>query len=132
MGAPNINNPYLPGVIFIPSSMLITAITKAYPAQITFTVPSTGFNTYRQGQLIRLFIPKTYGMMQANGKTVEILSVIDNTMLVDMDSSQFDAFAIPFVTNESPASFSPAGSRNLEFNNNTNQVAFQPLNNIGN
>jgi len=100
--------------------------------QITFTVPSTGSNTYQPGMLIRLFVPRTYGMFQANGLTGTILSILDTVLTVDIDSSLFDIFAIPLVNNESPASFSGAGSRNLQYSNTTNQVAFQPLNNIGN
>lgn len=131
MGNPNNSNTYLPGVIFIPSMLLITAITNSYPMQITFFVPPTGVNTYQAGQLIRLNIPKSYGMFQANGLTGKIISMGLTTMTLDIDSRLFDVFSIPSI-GTTPASLSPAGSRNLEYSNNTNNIAFQPLNNIGN
>ncbi len=125
-------NQYLPGVIQIPSSLLITAATRSYPMQVTFTVPSTGFNTYVVGQLVRLNMPYTWGMYQANGLVGKILYVDTSTMLLDIDSSMFDAFTDGSASKETPASLSPAGSRNLEFSNTSGNVPFQSLNNIGN
>ena len=128
-----INNPgYLAPVTFIPSTLLITAISKSLPMQVTFTVPSTGSNTYIPGQLVRLKIPRSYGMSQANGLTGRILTVSLNSMTLNIDSSAFDTFTVPAAGSESPASLTPAGSQNLEFSNTTNQVPFQPLNNRGN
>lgn len=125
-------NQYLPGVIQIPSMLLITNITQAYPMVVTFTVPSTGFNSYIPNQVVRLAVPKTWGMMQADGLTGKILSVGSSTMTLDIDSTYFDAFVDGSTTSETPASLAPAGSRNLEYNNNTDLVPFQSLNNIGN
>mgnify|MGYP001607787132 CR=1 FL=1 len=125
-------NPYLPGVIQIPSMLLITGITQAYPMVVTFTVPSTGSNTYIPGQLVRLNIPYTWGMFQANGLTGKILGVGSTTMALNIDSTNFDVFTYSPSSSETPASLAPAGSRNLEYNNSTEQVPFQSLNNIGN
>lgn len=133
MSIPNNANTYLPGVIFIPSTLLITAITNAYPMVVTYTVPSTGANTYIPGQLVRLFVPKSYGMFQADGLTGEILENTVNTMKLNIDSRQFDLFSPPINPKaEQPASLSPSGSRNLQYSNQTTQIAFQPLNDIGN
>jgi len=123
---------YLPGVIQIPSMLLITGITRSYPMIVTFTVPSTGSNTYVVNQLVRLTIPRTWGMYQANGLVGQIMAVDSTTMQLDIDSNHFDAFVDGSNTSETPASLSPAGSRNLEFNNTSRQVPFQSLNNIGN
>lgn len=125
-------NQYLPGVIQIPSMLLITGITRSYPMIVTFTVPSTGSNTYVVNQLVRLTIPRTWGMYQANGLVGQIMAVDSTTMQLDIDSNHFDAFVDGSNTSETPASLSPAGSRNLEFNNTSRQVPFQSLNNIGN
>ena len=125
-------NQYLPGVIQIPSTLLITAITQSSPMVVTFTVPSTGANTYVLGQLVRLNIPYSYGMPQANGLMGKIITLGTFTMALNIDSSLFDPFSIPPSGQEAPASLSPAGSQNLEFNNLTDQVGFQSLNNIGN
>lgn len=125
-------NIYLPGVTQIPSMLLVTDITQAYPAVLTFTVPDTGSNTYREGQLVRLTVPKTWGMFQANGVTARIMSVDASTMTLDLNSTYFDAFVDGSETSQTPASLSPAGSRNLEFSNTTLDVPFQSLDNIGN
>lgn len=125
-------NQYLKGTIQIPSMLLITGITRSYPMIVTFTVPSTGSNTYVVNQLVRLTIPRTWGMYQANGLVGNIMDVDSTTMQLDIDSNYFDAFVDGSATSVTPASLAPAGSRNLEFNNTSRQVPFQSLNNRGN
>ena len=125
-------NTYLPGTQVIPSSMEITAITNAYPMEITYI--SNDGNIYISGMAIKLKIPDPYGMYQANGLVGTILTNTSPTMTVDIDSRSFDAFSIPVSIGQrtNPPTLSPAGSRNLQYSNSTNQVAFQNLNNQGN
>lgn len=128
-------NQYLPSVVQIPSSLLITAATRAFPMVITVAIgnTSTEANTYIVGQNVRMTVPTTYGMFQANGLVGTITAINGSNLTLNLDSSGFDAFAIPSgVTVQQPASIAPFGSRNLEFSNQTNQVPFQSLNNIGN
>ncbi len=102
---------------------------------VTFAVPTiTAANTYIAGQAVRLTVPYTWGMFQANGLTGVILDIDDDafTMTLNIDSTLFDAFIYNPTSYETPASLSPAGSRNLQYNNQTDQVPFQSLNNIGN
>ncbi len=99
---------------------------------ITFTVPVTGSNTYVVDQVVRLTVPKTWGMFQANGLRGRILAVDSTTMTLNIDSTLFDAFVDGSASSETPASLAPSGSQNLQFNNTTDQVGFQSLNNIGN
>lgn len=135
MTIPNDSNNYLPGTIQIPSSFVITEITKSNPMVITYTINDLSESfSYVPGQVVRLFVPITYGIFQADNLVGRILSIDEdnNQITVDIDSSLFDTFAIPGTGTFQPASFSPAGSRNLEFDNSTNQVPFQSLNNIGN
>ena len=133
MTYPNNSNEYLPGVIQIPSTLEITALTQAYPAVATISIdPVTAANTYIYGQLVRLNIPFPYGMQQANGLAVKILANTGTQLVLDMDSTNFDPFAVPSGNVSQPASVAPAGSRNLEYNNNTDFVPFQSLNNRGN
>ncbi len=130
---PNNSDVYLPGTIQIPSSIVITAITNAYPAVITVQVNSlTESNTYQEGQLVKLLIPITYKMFQADGQTPRVISVNGNDITVDMDSRNFDPFVVPSGNVTQPASLSPSGSRNLTLDNTTRQVPFQSLNNRGN
>ncbi len=132
MTVPNNANYYLPGTIQIPSSLIITAINNAYPMVLTFTVPAiTAANTYIPGQVVRLNIPYSYGMYQANGLQAKIISVNSTTMTLDVDSTFFDIFSIP-SNGSQPASLAPAGSRNLEFSNQTDLVGFQSYNDRGN
>lgn len=132
MTYPNNANVYLPGTIQIPSSMVITAITKTFPAVVTVSVNDiTESNTYIAGQLVKLNVPYSYGMFQANGLVGQIVAVSGNDISVDIDARNFDTFVVP-STPPTPASIAPAGSRNLEFSNNTGQIAFQSLNDKGN
>ena len=130
---PNFANQYLPGVIQIPSSLVITAITNSNPAIITTVInPITEANTYIAGMCILLNIPQGWGMTQANKLTPTILSVSGNNFTIDLNTINMDAFTIPSGNVLGPASFSPNGSRNYQYNNNSSPVPFQSLNNIGN
>lgn len=125
-------NQLLPGVVQIPSSLLITGISNACPMVITYTIPSTGAFTYILGQKVLLTVPKTWGMYQANGLTGKIIALGTSTMSLNIDSSLFDSFIYNPTSVETPASLAPAGSQNLQFDNTTSEVPFQSLNNIGN
>lgn len=132
MSYPNNANQYLVGTIQIPSALEITAITRANPMVVTISVdPVTASNTYIAGQLVRLNIPYSYGMFQANGLVGKILSVVGSTITLNIDSSRFDAFSVP-VSGEQPATLAPSGAQNLEFSNLTRQMPFQSLNSQGN
>jgi hypothetical protein len=128
-------NQYLKPVIAVPSSLLITAITQSLPMMITVAIGNvtTEANTYIVGMAVRLFVPVSYGMYQANKLVGTITEINVNVFTLDLDSTTFDPFVIPFVTSEAPASISPNGSRNLQYNNATTRFApFRSLNNIGN
>lgn len=130
---PNNANEYLPGTIQIPSSMDITAITQSFPMVVTAVLNSvTESNTYIIGQLVRLTIPRSYGMWQANKIVGQIVAISGLNFSLDIDSRLFDAFVVPSGNIEQPASLAPSGSRNLQFSNLTGQVGFQSLNNLGN
>jgi hypothetical protein len=124
------NNIYLPPVLLTPGQLIISAISQSNPMVVT--IVNSSFNTYIAGQLVYLSIPQTYGMSQASGMTGQITNVNGLNFTLNIDSSQYDPFIIPVVGKESPASLSPAGSRNVQFNNFTYQVPFKDLNNIGN
>lgn len=129
-------NQYLPGVNTIPNSLLILSITQSLPMVVTVSLfnnaPNPRVNTYQIGMNVKLYVPITYGMYQANGLVGTVIAINGNVMDLNLDSSLFDAFSIPVTLVENPASLSPYGSRNLQYDNNTNQVPFQSLNNIGN
>lgn len=127
-------NQYLPPVIAIPSSLLITSITQSFPMVITVAIgnTTTEANTYIVGMNVRLFVPNSYGMYQANNLIGNITAISGSIFTLRLDSSLFDPFVIPSGSVESPASIAPYGSTNLQYDNTTNQVPFQSLQNIGN
>ena len=123
----------MPGVIAIPSSLTLVALTNGYPAIATVSVNAvTEANTYIPGQAIKLNVPITYGMFQADGLTPLILAVNGNDLALDLNTSKFDVFTVPTGKNYQVATIAPNGSRNLTLNNDMAQVPFQSLNNIGN
>ncbi len=130
-------NQYLPGVNTTPNSLLILDITKSFPMVVTVVLfnnaPNPRVNTYIAGMNVKFYVPKTYGMFQANNQIGNILRVNGNDLTIDIDSTGFDTFSIPITRVESSASISPYGSKNLEYGNNSiNVVPFRSLNNIGN
>lgn len=128
-------NIYLPGVVTIPSSLQIIAITQASPMVITLETPDpvTQANTYIVGMAVKLNVPISYGMFQANGLTGTITAISGLNFTLNIDSSQFDAFVAPSGSSGvQPATIAPNGSRNLQYSNQTGEVPFQSLNNIGN
>ncbi len=129
-------NTFLPPVNTIPNSLLILDISKSAPMIVTVVLfnflPNPRVNTYHVGMNVRLYVPTTYGMYQADGLVGRIIAINGNTFALNLDSTFFDTFVIPVTKVEAPASLSPYGSRNLEYDNTTDLVPFQSLNNIGN
>lgn len=119
-------NTYLPNSPVIPGNLLITDITQDIQMQVTFD--DSIENTYIPGQCVLLIIPVSYGMQQANGLTGVITAIASNVFTLNIDSTYFDPFIFPPIGNSQPASMSPAGSRNLQYSNQTNKVPFQALN----
>ena len=123
-------NTFLPPTPVIPGFLLITNITRANPMVVTIT--DSDENTYIVGQAVYLSVPASYKMFQANGLTGVITAINGDDFSLNINSTQFDTFVSPSVGQEQPATISPSGSRNLQFNNSTNRVPFQSLNNQGN
>lgn len=78
--------------IFQPAVRLVTDVTKAYHATVT-----TSFDhDYIVGQIVRFYIPTTWGMWQLNHLQGEILSVpTSDTFTVAIDTRDFDSFVVP-------------------------------------
>jgi len=95
---------------------------------------TTEVNAYIVGMAVRLFVPITYKMYQANNLVGTIMAISGNQFTLDLNSTQFDAFVIPSgIKKEQPATISPAGSRNYQYANGSSlAVPFQSYNNQGN
>jgi hypothetical protein len=128
-------NQYLSPVIQIPSSLLITAITQTLPMIITVEVGNSASqaNTYVAGMSVKLSVPVSYKMFQADGLIGTIININGNNFTLNIDSSFFDAFVIPLNSKSiTPASIAPYGSSNYQYSNTSRPVPFQSLNNGGN
>jgi hypothetical protein len=123
-------NTFLPPSPVIPGFLLITNITTTKPMVITIT--NSAENTYIVNQLVHLSVPASYGMVQANQLTGQIIAINGVNFTVDIDATQFNPFVIPATGMEQPASLAPAGSRNLTIDNFSRLVPFQSLGNSGN
>ena len=129
-------NVYLPGVITTPSSLQITDITQEGVMKVTVQAdPITASIVYHINQTVKFFIPFEYGMQQLNGRIGKIILIDDDDddsdFYINIDSRNFDPFQTP-AGNITPASLAPYGCNNLEYNNTTNQVPYQSLDNGGN
>ncbi len=134
MTYPNNANTYLAGTITTPSTLLITGISQSNPMSVTTTFdPVTAVNTYIAGMLVKLIVPKSYGMYQANGLIGKVMDVMGPVFLLSIDATSFDAFITPPSMAERPASLTPYGINNVEYNNtNLTNLPFKSLNNRGN
>jgi hypothetical protein len=79
---------------FIPFVCNITAVTRGLPTFVTTDV-THGFVV---GNTVYFSIPPQWGIPQLNGLTGLILAVTSNTISVNIDSRNFDAFVTPIVT----------------------------------
>lgn len=70
---------------------LISAITQAYPAEVTTTFA----HQYLTGTIVRLDIPPADGMQQITGKTFPIIVTSPTTFTIPEDTRRYDPFAIP-------------------------------------
>jgi hypothetical protein len=96
-----------PNVYFYPAARLILSITQSNPALITTTnntqvvggvlqaVPAD--HGYETGLIVRIDIPQACGMRQLNGFAGEIIVTSPTTFTLDVDTSNYDAFAIPLA-----------------------------------
>src|SRR5581483_2171142 len=90
-----------------PAMRIITAITNANPAVVT-----TSFaHNYVSLTIVRLDIPRGFGMQQANQLTGTIIVLSPTTFSISIDSTQFDAFAVPGGANQQ-AQVVPIGEDN--------------------
>lgn len=113
--------PYDP--YFYPPTRVISKISKATQAIVTFTVT----HHYTIGQKIRFVIPTvsatTYGMTELNGVEATIVNInqadvdaVTNTVTIDVDTSAFTTFAWPLTADpvHTPAQVVPVGENTAQ------------------
>ena len=117
-----------------PAMRNILSITQAYPAVVTTTFDGTnpGDHLYKTGLIVRLDIPKGYGMEQANLLYAPITVLSDSTFSIDIDTTAMDAFVAPaapvtigsgrFTKYPNPAQAVPIGKINEQLINAVKNV----------
>ncbi len=76
---------------FQPAMRVIASITNARPLVVTTTFD----HDYITGEIVRLKVPNGFGMRQANNFKGAITVTGADTFTMDLDSTNFDAYAIP-------------------------------------
>ena len=79
---------------FQPARRLISSITKGATTEITTTFD----HDYVTGTVVRINIPKDYGMYQLDNFTGEITVTGTDTFTIKLDSNKFDDFVSPIPT----------------------------------
>lgn len=69
----------------------IESITNAYPMVVTTTVN----HGYPAGLMVRFLIPTMFGMQELNEITAQVISVTDDTLIINLDSTNFSVFSYP-------------------------------------
>ncbi len=69
----------------------ILSITQSYPMIVTTTTD----HKYSAGIKVTFFIPTNFGMVELNGTNCQVLSVTNNTLTINLDSTNYTAFAYP-------------------------------------
>ena len=77
--------------VFWPIRRLITDITNATQAVVT----TASNHEYVDGMYIRLYVPSYYGMEWADGLAGYITVLTPTTFSIDIDTTNFAAYAIP-------------------------------------
>ena len=92
---------------FTPRRFMISGISNAQYAVVTFTEN----HDYIVNEIIGLRVSKPYSMVEINNKEAKVLAITDNTVTVDVDSSNFNPFVIPAsVIGTSPPCAVPSAS----------------------
>jgi len=106
--------------VFQRAMRIISSITNANPAVVTTTFD----HQYLTGMIVRLNIPRGYGMTQANRLYGPIIVTGDTTFTIDIDTTHFDIFAAPstFPENQQSAQVTPIGELSDTLLNATQNV----------
>ena len=73
------------------SAKHISAITNAMEATVTTTTD----HKYGDGDIVRLLVPRSFGMNQADKLKGEITVTGAKTFTIKVDTTKFDLFAVP-------------------------------------
>lgn len=69
----------------------ILSITQANPMVVT----TVNNHNYPAGMNVTFLIPTQFGMVQLNNQNLQVLSVTNNSLTINVDSSNYTPFAYP-------------------------------------
>lgn len=69
----------------------ITSITQAFPSVLT----TANDHDYPAGVNVTFLIPIQFGMVQLNGQNIQVLSVTNNTLTLNIDTRSYTPFSYP-------------------------------------
>ncbi len=81
-----------PSPTFQPTLRIISAITNDNPALVTTTIS----HDYITGEIVRLKIPKGFGMQQANNLLGVVTITSPDEFTIDINTTRFEPFSPPF------------------------------------
>lgn len=113
-----------PDPIFQRAMRLVSDITNADNAAVTTTFA----HNYETGDIVRLLVPREYGMFEISQKVGTVTVVDDTSFTIDIDSNNFTPFTTP--SNPSPfvrtcAHVVPVGEVNSKLTSATQNVRSQ-------
>lgn len=77
---------------FQPTLRIISSITNANPAKVKTTLD----HDYITGEIVRLKIPKGFGMQKANNLLGIVTTTSEDEFTITIDTSRFEPFSPPF------------------------------------
>lgn len=83
-----------PRPIFQPAMRIIAGITNSFPALVTTTLD----HQYLSGLIVRIRVPRGFGMQQINELTGTIVVTGATTFDIDINTIDFDVFTFPPVS----------------------------------
>lgn len=87
------NNGAIQNAPYQPAMRVVTAITNESPALVTTSFPHSFYDT----DIVRIIIPRGFGMQQINGLFAPITVASPTTFYIDIDTTSFDTFTDPAV-----------------------------------
>ncbi len=83
--------------VFKPAMRAVINITNAPQALVTTSLDGVnpGDHGYIDGLIVRIDMPKAFGMQQINQQFAPITVVTSSTFLIDIDTTHYDVFSVP-------------------------------------
>lgn len=92
--------------VFVPRFRYISGITNEQFSTVTFTET----HDFVLHEIVSFRVSKPYGMFEINEKQAKVLSVGDDTIVINIDTIDFNSFIYPVSGNNTPPQCVPVAS----------------------